>query len=43
MLEPRDALRDGLQAGFRAPESFHQAEGRHQRLRGSFQPVPWAI
>jgi hypothetical protein len=33
----RDALRRGVQAGFRATGSIHQAEGRHQRLCCSVQ------
>ena len=36
------AVRGGLQAGFRAAGSVHQAEGRHQRLRRPVLPVAGA-
>jgi hypothetical protein len=38
-MEPSDALRCGIQVGFRATGSFHQAETRHQRLRRSVHAV----
>jgi hypothetical protein len=41
-VEPSSAVRGGLQDGCRAARSFHQAEGRHQRLRGSVYPMAGA-
>jgi hypothetical protein len=41
-IEPGDEVRGDVQAGFRAVGPFHQAEGRHQRMRGAVRPVGWA-
>jgi hypothetical protein len=38
-VEPRHAVRGGVQAGFRAAGPVHQTQGRHQYMRGSVFPV----
>jgi hypothetical protein len=40
-MEPRHAVRGGLQAGFRGAGPIRKTEGRHQRVRGSVS-VPGA-